>query len=432
MKTDIQEQIISCLLTEPNIADKAMNIVNTSMFDLKYKEVITYIDNKVKSGDSYDLVTISNNVNLIQIGGITQLTKIMMLSAPVYKIEEYCYILKEQHTRKNIEQHLISSLELISNEKDLNKVIYYIQSFSDNMITELVRNDGLVHISKIVEESISEAEKRIKERLRGEALGVRSGLRALDQMIHYMKGGQLIVVGGRAAMGKSMFMMHLAKQAAFDGFPVCMYSLEMTSVSLADRLIFSMSNIDYVGYKIGQFNDWQELSSVQDKINKLPIYIDSNPKVSMGYIANHSRRMKKEGKCGVIFIDYLQLAQMDEKGRTREQEVSKASREAKLLAKELNVPVILLSQISRAAENESQKKPSLSHLRESGDIENNADIVMLLYRPAYYGIVDYKLNNGELISSSGVMDVIVAKNRDGQVGEAIVRHSENLTQITNY
>lgn len=224
-------------------------------------------------------------------------------------------------------------------------------------------------------------------------------------------------------------LLYFAKSAARQGIPVCIYSLEMDSISLADRLILSETSIDANKYRNGYISnsDFNEIALAKKNLSELPIYVDDNPIVSMRYIRAHSKRMSKQGKCGLILVDYLQLADMGERGKNREQEVAQASRQAKIIAKELNVPFILLSQLNRACEERMDKKPQLSDLRESGAIEQDADKVLFVYRPEYYKLKD---QSGNPIIGEGAL--IMAKQRNGGVGEVKFRYNESLTQIRDY
>jgi replicative DNA helicase len=176
--------------------------------------------------------------------------------------------------------------------------------------------------------------------------------------------------------------------------------------------------------------DWNNLHESVNQVIGLPIHVDDNPIVSMNYVRSHARLMKKKGQCDVIFIDYLQLSdcRSEERNRNREQEISQATRQAKLIAKEMDVPVILLSQLSREVEKRQVKKPTLSDLRESGAIEQDADIVAFIYRPEYYGMTHDE--NGD--SLSGVGQLIIAKNRDGGCKDVLFRYNESMTKIYDY
>lgn len=252
----------------------------------------------------------------------------------------------------------------------------------------------------------------------------------MDRLLSGFHGGDLIIVAGRPGSGKTSVMLNFLKAAAIAKFPVCAFSLEMTSVRLSDRLILSESGISARDYRMGKFSqtDYEKLSKAQHLLSGLPIFIDDRSGVTMQYIRGIARMMHKRGQCKVLFIDYLQLLSSTvDKKYNREQEIAQISGQAKALAKELNIPVVLLSQLNRDCEKRTDKKPELSDLRESGAIEQDADIVMLVYRPEYYGL---KAMDGEPIKNVGKL--IVAKHRDGPVGEVKFSYNESLTKIYDF
>ena len=232
-------------------------------------------------------------------------------------------------------------------------------------------------------------------------------------------------------MGKTAVALQMLKTAAKHGVPACMYSLEMSDVSLANRLLLSECDISVERFRGGELSEDEVLKMhrAAGVIEKLPVYIDDKPSVTINYIRNHARLMHKRGKCGLIVVDYLQLtgSQVDNI-RNREQEVSNISRTAKIIAKELNVPFIMLSQLNREAEKRPDKKPMLADLRESGSIEQDADIICLLYRPEYYKIKEIEYGN-KSIPSVGIGVLIVAKQRDGKTGYVFFRHNKAMTRF---
>lgn len=231
-------------------------------------------------------------------------------------------------------------------------------------------------------------------------------------------------------------MLHLALSSAKKGIPVCIYSLEMSDISLANRLLLTLSGISSDRFRRGILDreDWIKLGRAEQELSKLPIYIDANAAVTMGYIRAHSKIMKKKGKCGVIMVDYLQLADMStvRSSSNREQEVSEASRQAKLIAKELDVPVIVLSQLSRKVEERTDKIPIMSDLRESGGLEANADVILFMYRPEYYGITELNTSQYGTINTKGVGMISVAKQREGATGAVLFKYNENLSKFRDY
>lgn len=431
---ELEKLIIASILSEPDSAGVACEIVNKDMFSVPEKGVFEAIEQITTSGGYVDIFILSNALNGLINAPASYLANLANLTSSANRLSEYCYLLKEKYVNKLINQYFVAGAEM-AKSADIDSLLKYAQSGMDNIYSLITStNAGFQHISVLSEMAVKKAEKRVVDKAAGKEIGVPTGLRALTKMTNGFKGGELVILAARPAMGKSAMMLHFAKAAANANIPVCMYSLEMSAVSLADRMLMSIVTFDYEAYKSGDFQEWDRLMFAQDELSKLPIYIDANPKVSLAYIRNHSRLMKAKDKCGVVFIDYLQLADVssNEKNRNREQEIAQATRSAKILAKELDVPVILLSQLSRAVEGRAEKRPQLSDLRESGAIEQDADIVMFLYRAEYYHIDSIELFNGENVNSKGVGEVIIAKNREGATGDVAFRYNENLTQITNF
>lgn len=247
------------------------------------------------------------------------------------------------------------------------------------------------------------------------------------------KGGQLIIVAGRPAMGKSAVMLHFARSAAQQGIPVVVFSLEMQGRELGDRLLLGSSDVDSRGYKIGDISSesWRELESANSKISRLPLRIADTSNVSVQTIRAQCQQLKAKGMCGLIVIDYLQLLDMQSsnKATIREREVAETTRKLKILAKELDVPIILLSQLSRNVESRPDKTPMLSDLRESGAIEQDADVVIFVYRPAYYDQEEAINTPYEALDPRGVGVLALAKQRNGGICKCYFSHSPDLNTI---
>lgn len=431
---NIEKLIIASILAEPENAGIACEMLTPEMFTGIEQLIFTKINDLNEQGFSPDIFILSNSLK----GQVeaTALMEIAGLASSSTKLQEYCLILKQEYLGKLLNTFFLQGAAMCEDKFEVQKIMEFAQSGMEaayNLATSV--NDGFVHVSELTEKAIQKAEQRALNLKDGKPVGITSGIRPLDRLLNGgFKPSNLIILAARPAMGKTAVMLHIAKCMAASGVPVCIYSLEMSAISLTDRIMLSVGNLDIDAYKNGEFNQWAELTQSQAVINKLPIYIDANAKVSFSYIQNHSRIMRQKGRCGAILIDYLQLSDMrtGEKNRNREQEVAQASRKAKLIAKELDVPVILLSQLSRATEARAEKRPQLSDLRESGAIEQDADIVAFLYRAAYYNIPDITLYDGSVISSKGIGEIIIAKNRDGATGDVAFRHNESMTQIFNY
>lgn len=285
-------------------------------------------------------------------------------------------------------------------------------------------------------ESLKLAEQRQAAYLEGLPTGIPTGISDLNRFTGGWRGSQLIILAARPAMGKTALMLHFAKSAALNGTPVCIFSLEMSHVSLSDRLLLSECEVEVNRFRGGDLSreDWRQLNEASAQLEKLPIHVDDNAVVSMRYIKTRCHILKKQGKCGLIMIDYLQLADTStkERNRNREQEIAQASRQAKIIAKELDVPVVLLSQLSRECEKRADKQPQLSDLRESGAIEQDADVVGFIFRPAYYGLDRIETLKYGNISTSGLGIINIAKQRDGATGLVAFSHNPSMTKIGDF
>lgn len=285
-------------------------------------------------------------------------------------------------------------------------------------------------------ESLKLAEQRQAAYLEGLPTGIPTGISDLNRLTGGWRGSQLIILAARPAMGKTALMLHFAKSAALNGTPVCIFSLEMSHVSLSDRLLLSECEVEVNRFRGGDLSgeDWRQLNEASAQLEKLPIHVDDNAVVSMRYIKTRCHILKKQGKCGLIMIDYLQLADTStkERNRNREQEIAQASRQAKIIAKELDVPVVLLSQLSRECEKRADKQPQLSDLRESGAIEQDADVVGFIFRPAYYGLDRIETLKYGNISTSGLGIINIAKQRDGATGLVAFSHNPSMTKIGDF
>jgi replicative DNA helicase len=437
---DIEEAVLGGLMLERRAMETASKIIDTGVFykeshQLIYQAIATIYNNNLP----VDILTVTNelrtNGRLNDVGGAFYITKLTSRIASSANIEYHCAILLQKFFKREmirIGSDMVK--ESFKEETDAVDVLDRSDQQFAEMNEMLARGGNMNHIAIIgdkAEEALKRREALAKE---NKTTGVHTGLLDLDKTTGGWQNSDLIVIGGRPGMGKTAIALSFVKAAAEAGTPVCMYSLEMQDISLYDRLVLSVANIPVEKYRTGHINqdDWKEFYKAKALLAKLPIYVDDNPLVSMRYIKGHSRTMHRKGKCNMIVVDYLQLADMrsDERNRNREQEVTKASREAKIIAKLLNVPFILLSQLNRAVEarGNSTKKPQLSDLRESGAIEQDADVVMFIYRPWVYGVKED--DNGA--STEGVGTLILAKHRNGPVGEVFFEHNTSLTKIYDF
>ena len=299
-----------------------------------------------------------------------------------------------------------------------------------------IRADNIAPLSEVVRATLDDLERRQQARQTGECIGISSGLSRLDALTGGWRGGQLVVLAGRPGMGKSAAMLHFARTAAVAGVPVCVFSAEMPNTQLAGRMLVGGSGVNSGSFRTGDIDadGWRELERAAAELSALPVYINDRANITIGAIRSQCKAMHRRGRGGMVIIDYLQLLDtaMRNPNTTREREIAAASRSAKLLAKELDVPVILLSQLSRKVEDRADKTPILSDLRESGAIEQDADIVAFVDRPAMYGRTELDAGRYGTIPAEGVGLLHIAKNREGATGCVIFRHNESMTRIADY
>jgi replicative DNA helicase len=435
---EIEELIIGAMMIEPHCIPDVFSIISDDSF---YREshriifqAIKYLYDKNKSVDIVTVVDqLRKSENLEVSGGAHYITQLTARVASSSHVEDHAKIILEKHIKRELIR--VSTQITMDNFEDNTDCFDNLDN-ADRLlseVSELSTNGGNIsHVSVSVDDSITDAKIREKLAKEGIVSGITTGIYDLDKRIYGWQNDDLIILAARPGMGKTAAMVHFAKSAATAGIPVALFELEMTRQRLTDRLIVSESGVDYDKYRSGFLNklDWDLISNAGSKISKLPIYIDDKSGVTMRYIKSQAKILKKRGKCGIVMIDYLQLCNMamDKSNRNREQEVSEASLQAKNMAKDLHVPVILLCQLSRDVEKRGgDKKPVLSDLRESGAIEQNADCVIFIYRPDYYGIKD---QSGESLAGQG--QLIIAKLREGATGEIYFKHNESLTQFYDY
>ena len=287
----------------------------------------------------------------------------------------------------------------------------------------------------VMQDTLTDLERRQQAHQRGECVGISTGLPCMDRITGGWRGGQLVILAARPAMGKTAVALHFAQAAAGAGVPVCIFSLEMPATQLGGRMLVGASGVDARAFRSGAVSteDWQRIEPGAARLSELPVTIIDTPSISMPAIRAQCRALQRQGRCGMVVIDYLQLTAPDsDKRNNREREVAEMSRAAKVLAKELDVPVILLSQLSRKVEERADKTPILADLRESGAIEQDADMVIFIDRPAIRKEETIDTAKYGLIPSEGVGVFSIAKNREGATGRIYFRHNESLTRITDY
>ena len=387
---DAEQAVLGALLIAGDGIARVADILKPDYFYRKSHQVVfaTMLD-LFERNEPIDIVTVSQELKddgkLDNVGGRQYIADLAMSIATTANLEYYARIVHEKSLLRNL---IKAGTEIVSScyeETDADSAV----DKAEQLIFGLAERRGLqqlMHIKNIVGESFARIEQRYENR---DALsGVPSGFYDLDALTAGFQSSDLIIVAARPSMGKTALCLNVAQYVAVEHkLPVALFSLEMSKEQLVQRMLCSQAEIDANRLRTGflQANDWQKLARAMGHLGEAPIFIDDSAVVSALEIRAKCRRLKAEHKSlGLIIVDYIQLMQGRKATDNRVQEVSEISRSLKTLARELNVPVIALSQLSRAVESRQNKRPMLSDLRESGSIEQDADIVMFIYRDEYY------------------------------------------------
>lgn len=432
---DIEEAVLGAIMIDKKGIDEVINILIPEIFyNPEHKEIFKVIKKLFHEAQPIDLYTISNQLKkegkIEQIGGdyyLIFLTKKVISSA---HIEIYVRILQQKFILRNL---IDISSRII--EKSYNDAIdvFELLSIAESNIFNLTQN----HIKKNYESSkslIYQAIERIKNVELSKGLsGITSGFKKIDAITSGWQKSDFIVIAGRPGMGKTAFMLTMARNIVVDNIaPVVIFSLEMSSIQLITRLISSETGISSQKLHRGQLSnsEWKLLYKKVKYLEEAQFFIDDTPGLSVFDLRAKCRRLVSKRGVGIIFIDYLQLMTIGNvnKNYNREQEISIISRSLKSIAKELDVPVIALTQLSRAVETRGgTRRPLLSDLRESGAIEQDADIVSFIYRPEYYGFRNW--DTEERSDCNGEAEIILAKNRHGIIDNIRLRFINERAQF---
>lgn len=434
---DAEEAILGAILVSPACMNRVVEHLTPESF---YKPANRYVYEAMlslyNSETKIDIVSVSDTLNMTQklelVGGRAFINDLSYKTITTTNVEYYAKIVQEKAIKRSL---INAGSEIINTGYDLNPVEDSLET-AQKLIYDVVSqkaSSALIHIKDLVYDSYAKLEERAKNK--GKLTGVASGFYDLDNI--YTNGFQksdLIIIAARPAMGKTSFVLNIAQNVALrENVPVAIFSLEMSHDQLTLRLLGAEAEVDASRIKTGDLSskDWEKLAVAMDKFSQSKIYIDDTAGVTITDLRAKCRRLAMAEKdLGLIVIDYLQL--IEGTGREdRMQQISSISRGLKILAKELNVPILALSQLSRAVESRNDKRPMLSDLRESGSIEQDADIVMFIYRDDYYKTAESEEELSEKAVNKGKAEIIVAKNRNGPVGSVELLFQNNITKFKN-
>ena len=430
---ELEEAVLGALMLEKDaLTDVIDKLKPDNFYKESHQKIYQAICDLFSKSEPTDYLTVINelkrNGDLEIVGGPYYITQLTAKISSTANSEFHAHIILQ----KFIQRELIRISSIVIEEAYDDTIDVF--DLLDNAESKLfdVAEGTIRGAPKKMTGLIGEALKQIEEAKNHKdgMSGVASGFTRLDRMTNGWQKADLVIVAARPAMGKTAFVLSMARNLAVEfRKPVAFFSLEMSSIQLVMRLISNETELDAEKLKKGQLTaaEWEQLHAQIDKLSDAPLIIDDTPALSVFELRAKSRKLMAKHKLELIVVDYLQLmtAGTDSKGN-REQEISMISRSLKSIAKELNVPVIALSQLSRAVETRGgDKRPMLSDLRESGAIEQDADIVIFLYRPEYYGIDEDDEHN----PTNGIAEIIISKHRNGQTGTVKLKFIDRLAKF---
>ena len=426
---EAEQAVIGSMLTDSDAVSSSIEVLKEEDFYSEYNRLIySAMLNLSNRAEPIDLITLKSELESMgkfdKVGGYEYLSALPDKVPTTANVVKYIKIVEEKSTLRNL---IKTANEIIEMGYDPTEEIEDVMECAEKKIFNIMQDKnqkGYEAIKDILVDSFTELEELYNRK--GHITGVPTGFADLDYRLAGLHGSELRLVAARPAMGKSAFALNIATNAALRGnTPVAVFSLEMSSKQMTNRILCSEAMVDSNKVKTGKLEDedWSKLAEAIGPLSETGIYIDDTPGISIMEIRARCRKLKIEKHIGLVVIDYLQLIQgSNKRNGSREQEISEISRSLKILAKELEVPVIALSQLSREAEKRQDHRPMLSDLRESGAIEQDADIVMFLYRDDYYDKESKKQN---------VAEVIIAKNRGGSTGTVELGWLGSYTKFVN-
>jgi len=427
---EAEESLLSAILVDNTALLEVVEILAPEDFyRTAHQKIFAAISDLFNHGEPIDLVTLANRLKekgqLESVGGAAYLARLVDAVPMAVNAQHYARIVHDKAVlRRLIEKANAITKRCFQEQGGADEIIDFAEA-SIFEVTEKKARQAFYPLSKLIDGSIDFLEE--KQKNKSLVTGVATGFTHLDNLTSGFQNADLIILAGRPSMGKTALALNIARNAAVDaGVPVAIFSLEMSKEQLSLRLLCSEARIDSSRLRSGFFSmeDWDRLTDAAGVLSAAPIFIDDSPSLSAMEVRAKARRLKMDKNIGLIVIDYLQLMQGRTSAERRELEISEISRSLKALAKEINLPVIALSQLNRMLEQRNDKRPRLSDLRESGALEQDADVVAFIYRDEVY-------NKEETNPHKGTAEVILAKQRNGPTGDVLLTFLSVYTRFEN-
>ena len=423
---EAEESILGGILIENEAINRVTEILDPDDFYRDaHRKIFNALINLSERDEPADLITLTNELRktdqLDSIGGASYLTSLIDSVPTAANIEYYAKIVKEKAILRKLIQ---TSTEIITQSYEDRGDVEVFLDEAERAIFEISEKrvrPSFYSIRDIVKESFKTIERLFQKKEL--VTGVPSGFKELDRMTAGFQPSDLIIIAGRPSMGKTAFCLNVAQYAAIENkIPVAVFSLEMSKEQLVIRMLCSEAHVEGTRLRTGYLNesDWPKLTIAAGNLSEAPIYIDDTAALSVLELRAKARRLKADHGLGMVIIDYLQLMKGRARVENRQQEISEISRSLKALSKELSIPVIAVSQLSRKTEERTGNRPQLSDLRESGAIEQDADLIIFIYRDEIY-------NRAEDNPNRGKAEVIIGKQRNGPIGKIDLAFLDKFT-----
>ena len=426
---EAEQAVLGSMLTDKDAVISAIEKLKVDSFYRDDNKIIyESILNLYNRAEPIDIITVKDELSSLgkfeQVGGLEYIASLPDKVPTTANVDKYIKIVEEKAVLRNL---IKTANEIIELGYDPTEEVDHIMDSAEKKIFDIMQDKsqkGYTPIKDVLVDSFTQLEELYNRKQH--ITGVPTGFTELDYKTAGLHPSDLVLIAARPAMGKSAFALNIAANAALKAdVPVVVFSLEMSKEQMVNRILCSEAMVDSNKVRTGKLDeeDWEKLAGSIGPLSEAEIYIDDTPGISVMEIRAKCRKLKLEKNIGLVVIDYLQLVQgTNKRGGSREQEISEISRSLKMLAKEIGVPVIALSQLSRAVEQRPDHRPMLSDLRESGAIEQDADIVMFLYRDDYYNQESEKKD---------IAEVIIAKHRGGSTGTVELLWLGNYTKFVN-
>ena len=423
---EAEEAVLGCMLIEPDAVPRALHILNEKSF---YHSIHSYvymaIANLFENNNTIDSITVTDELKkmgkLDEVGGAYFITGLSSKAPTASNIEYYAKIVKEKEVLRSI---INSAIQMSTQAYESTEEVTVILDQAEQTLFNLSQ-DAERGKFKAIEPILHDVLDNWGSRKKGTLTGVPTGYYDLDSILSGMQQSDLIICAGRPSMGKTALALCMARNAAVDyGHKVGLFSLEMSNSQLVERLITAEAKVDSHLVRTGRLpkNEWKKLSIAAGPLSEAPIYIDDSAGLNIMDLRAKARQLKAEKDIELLIVDYIQLLHSGTRIESRQQEISYISRSLKALAKDLNIPILALSQLSRAVETRTDHRPIMSDLRESGAIEQDADVILFIYRKYVYS------KNEE---DRGLGEIIVGKHRNGPTGSVDISFIDRYARFEN-